>query len=479
MDKSALFGATLGRLSVEEAVALARVIELRRLRGREALPTDQMLAALRPQLRAGRAPRIPALCRLVAGGFEHFLVDSQDEPRPPGCVARAVLVPWWEALKRIAGAELAPFEAALADCFTEAIPASTESLALRAQAAAAGWTRTLAEELAKPRGAGALGALFPRLGLVADIRAIATLLTLAEPLTEAFAAIDRALAMNGRLDGRQIIDLVPDAIAVAKRHYLALSEARGMDSVFLALGLLNRLRRPWEILRLGRALMRKPNDAVLHDTEFAAIGDRLIQGLRSTAQGIVALAAPRGGAVDAARMAAAVTGYADDVEGLLGEFGFRRDSPWGEAILETRVAIADAVGRDFQTHLAAQLLRSILPAVRHGGAVRGLVPGPDPSAPPAEADATAAVETARLLLLLQQRGARHGFGQNVHETVEMIGAEIDARVGLLLDTLGETPSHPAIETRIAAAARVLDVLFEASRGQKLTRRLGLARQAAV
>ncbi len=474
MDRSALFGETLGRLSGDEAVALARVIELRRLRGREELPTDQMLAALRPQLRAERAPRIPTLRRLVVSAFEHYLVDDDHEPRPSGCVTRAALVPWWDALKRIAGAELAPLEEALADCFTTTIPASTERLAQEVRAAAAGWTRTLAEELAKPRGGGTLGRHF-----VADIGAISTLLALAEPLGTAFAEIDGVLAMNGRIEGRQIVELIPDAVTVAKHHYLALSETQGMDSVLLALGLLNRLRRPWEILRLVRALSSKPNDSVLCDTEFAAVGDRLIQGLRGRAQAIVALAARRSGTPEVGRIAAAVTAYMDDAEGLLDEFGFRRDSRWGEAILQTRVAVADAVGQDFQAFVADSLLGSIVPATRRTGTARGFSAMTDPGAPPNEAEVTAALEAARLFLLLLQRGPRHGLGQKAHETIETIGTEIDARTRALLDTLRRAPSDPAIETRLAAAVRVLDVLFTDGRGEVLARRVGLARQTAV
>jgi hypothetical protein len=482
MAKRAQLGDTLGRLSVEEAVALARTVELRRLRGQEELPTDLMLAALRAQLRAARAPRVPTLQRLVVAGFDIFLVDREAEPRAPGTIARAVLAPWWQALTDIAGADLAPLETALIDCVGAPDPAAREALARRAQAAAAGWTRTLAQELARGGGGRALVPLFPRPGLVADVGTIATVLALAEPLADAFVAIDRALAQGGHLDGRRIVEFAPEAVTVAKQRYLALSDMHGLDSVFLALGLLNRLSRPWEILRLGRALMWRADDTALRHTEFAAVGDRLIHDLADAARAIVALAAPHTGAPDCAAMVAAVTTYADGIDGLLGEFGFHRDGPWGEAILETRVAVCDALGGGFPERLAVHLLRCTAPGARSGAATRGIGAVGDPPEPEAdvaaaaELDVAAAVMAAQLLLLLRHRGDRHGFGQRARETIDMIGTELGVRAEILLEALRRTPSSPAPAAQIAAAASVLDVFFADGRGATLLRRMGLVRQ---
>jgi hypothetical protein len=462
---------------VPEAVKLARAVELARLRGKEGLPTDAVLAALRPRLREARAPRVPTLRRLVVQSFEDFLIDGEDDPRLPGRIARAVIAPWWRGVTEIAGAELRPLEQALAALYAEDFAVAPDGLAPQAQAAAAGWTRTLVEELAKPHVSGSLRKIFPRSGLVADVKTIATLLSFADALGAAFADIDRMLAMAGKLVGRQIVDLVPEAVTMAKQHYLSISEAPGVQAVFLALALLNRLRYPWQILRLGRALSWKPNDSLLRDTEFGPVGERLILGLTRSAHDIAHLAGFRGEALDVAPIAAAIADYMEDAEGLLGEFGFRRDSPWGEAILLTRVVIADALDREFLAHVGNQMLSRILPVERRSGVPRGFSPDADLRAPPAEAAVAEAMGAARLFMLLLHRGSRHGFGQPVREIIDSVALEIDRRAGMLLDALRETPDHAVIEAQIAAAVEVLDVLFDDGRGTTLSRRLSLARQA--
>jgi hypothetical protein len=479
MDKAAQLVEVLGRLSAQEAVALARGVELARLRGQEILPTDLVLTALRPRLREARAPRLPTLRRVICAPFEHFLTDEEDEPREPGRVARASIRPWWSALQRIAGPDIRALEASFAARFADGASGATDDLARSVWAAAAGWSKSLVEELAKPHADAALRQLFPRAGLVADVTAIAALLALAEPLSAAFAAIDLALAPAEMLEAGQIVEFTPDAVTVAKQHYLAISESGGMGSGLLALGLLNRLRQPWHILRLARAMSWKQNDALLRQTEFGAVGERLIVGLTRSAREIVALAGARGAAIDCARITAAIADYMEESEGLLGEFGFRRDSEWGEAILRTRVAVSDAIGRDFLARIADLMLSQILPLERRAGAPRGTSADPDLREPPAEAAIAAAAAAARLLVLLLHRGSRHGFGQPARDTIETLGTELEKRTSDLLEALRQSPGHPVIEAQLGAAAQILDILFENGRGATIARRMRLARQATA
>jgi hypothetical protein len=475
MDKAAQLGEVLTKLSTQEAVALARAVELARIRGKESLPTELVLNSLRPALREARAARLPDLRRLVCMPFAPFLTDREEEPRMTGRVARAAIAPWWTALQRIAGPEIGVLQTALAERFAEGGPAEIDDLARNAWAAAAGWTKSLVGELGKPRGDPALRQLFPRAGLVADVTAMATLLALAEHMVAAFAAIDQVLAAADKLADGQIVELTPEAVTVAKQHYLAIPEAHGMDSVLLALGLLNRLRRPWHILRLARALSWKQNDALLRQTEFGAVGERLIHELSQSAQEIAALAGVRGGAIDCARLAAAIADYMEESEGLLGEFGFRRDSSWGESILRTRVTVAAAVGRDFLARAADQMLARILPPERRARQGHEA----EPRQPPSEAAIVEATTAARLLILLQQRGSRHGFGQPARDTIETLNTELEKRTTDLLDALRQAPGDPVIEAQLAAAAQIFDLLFEDGRGSTVTRRMRLANQASA
>jgi hypothetical protein len=478
MDRAAELREALGGLSVQEALALARSVELSRLNRNEELPAELVLAALRPTLRAARAPRLPDLRRLVARAFEPFLADREDDPRIPGLVPRSSIVPWWQALETIAGPDLAALQSRLAALVPLGRPSMLEPLAREARAAAAVWTNTLLAELGRPHADAALRPIATRPNLAADITTMAALLVLAEPIGAALDAVDEVLQATGKLVGRRILEFTPEAVTVAKQHYLAFSQTHGMESRYLALALMNRLRDPWQILRLGRALSWKHHDSMLRDTEFGVVGERLIIDLRRSVQDVAALVARRGPLPDLATLGAALATYMEEVEGLLGEFGFRRDSGWGEAIFATRAALAEAMNRDWLGRVAAEaVLGRILPVQRRSGQPRGSAAPPDLRTPTADA-AAAAVAATRFLAMLAQRGARHGLGQ-AREVVDALTAEIDRRADAVLELMRQVPGHAGIEAQIAAAARVLDVLFDDGRGAVLIRRMRLVGQGAA
>jgi hypothetical protein len=471
MDKSAQIDQALGRLSTKDALALARAVELARAKGEETLPTEVLLASLRPALRQAKAPRVPDLRRLVARAFEPFLSDRDDEPRVPGLIPRAALAPWWRALGHCAGAEMALWAERLAALPPDGTRGAREDFAREARAAAAEWTRALAAALARSKPEPALRKLVSRPALIADIAVMAAVLAMAEPLEAALAAIDRIQAVHGKLEGRRIVEFMPDAVTAAKQHYVALSESHGMDSCYLALAILNRLDQPSHILRLGRALSWKPDESMLRDTEFGVVGERLVSDLQRSAHDVAALAVRRGDAPDIDRLGAALSCYMRDAEGLLAEFNFRRDSAWGERILETRAQLIAALSGDWLARLAATaVLERILPLQRRGAE-------PELRAPDADA-AAAAIETGRFLAKLAQRGSRHGLG-HARDAVDALGEEIERRAATLLELLREAPDNAPVAAQLAAAVQVLAVLFEDGRGDTLARRIRIAAPVAV
>jgi len=187
----------------------------------------------------------------------------------------------------------------------------------------------------------------------------------------------------------------------------------------------------------------------------------------------------RGGALDCARITAAIADYMEESEGLLGEFGFRRDSSWGESILQTRVAVSDAIGREFLARVADQMLARILPVERRAGAPRGTSPEVDLREPLTEAAVAEATAAARLLVLLLHRGSRHGFGQPARDTIETLSTELEKRTSDLLDALRQAPDNPVIEARLGAATQIFDLLFEDGRGNTIARRMRLAKQVTA
>lgn len=475
-DETAKLQTALESLSSREAMALARAVELQRAMGAETLPTDSILARLRPQMKEFRPNRVPTLRRLVCSGFEEFLYDREDDPRLPGLLPRSTIEPWWRGLGLVAGAMIAERAATLRALIADGNSAALAEFAVQAQQAAAGWTRTLMDELRKPKGRAEVKAQFARPLQIADLAEIAEILTIAAPLGAAIDAVLTHLRGLRRLDGGRISELTPDIVTEAKVHYLSLSESYGMTSRYLALSLLNRLNEPWQILRIGRALSWKPNDALVRDTEFGVVGTRLILEVRRLSNEIVLAAEPRRGQlVDCERLSLCVGRYMNAVEGLVGEFGFRRDSDWGEAIMQSRVTAAGALGQDLLDRLALGIL-GLMPMSRRPGQPRGWGEQPDLDAVPDQAAIDGALSSARFLMLLVQRGQRHGFSNAARSALDQLGEAIEERAVGLLGELKQAPRNRAITTQLEAVAQACDLLYEDRRGALLIRRMNLARR---
>ncbi|HVM78681.1 MAG TPA: hypothetical protein VMU06_06655 [Stellaceae bacterium] len=473
----------LDGLPAAEAAALARKIETQRALGRSELPADAILAALRPQLRRARPARIPTLCRLACAGFEDFLIDAADETRLPGLVPRASIAPWWQALERFAPQEIKTYEAELARLAPVNDRSELDRLGEALRRSARGWTEAVlaqaaGRKLADPAARKALADP----GVQTDFAEISRILAIAEPLRQALEAVSAAAARSGQKDGRRIAEFTADAVTEAKQQYLRFSETHGLESRYVALGLMNRLARPWEILRLGRSLSWKPTDALMRDTELGIIGQRLIRDLEAHTREVAALAPQRrrgaGAAPDYARLQQAMLLYIESAEGMLSEFGFRRDSPWGEQILETRAILGRALGPDQLAEVAEAALAAL--PLKRGVSARGLASDdPDLETIPAPETIEQALRAAKFLVLLAQKGARHGLSSPARATIEEIGNEINNRCDRLFEELSMRPEHAVAAAQIAAVVRVAEILFEDGRAQTLARRLKNMQRSAV
>ncbi len=473
-DKLAQLQTALDKLSPVEAQALARAVELQRAMGQEKLPTEAILSALRSHLQVLRPARVPTLRRLVCKGFEEFLTDQEHDPRSPGLIPRAVLAPWWRGLSRVAGPGIAAFESRLRSLVVENDTAGIDVLEREAQLAAAGWTTALIAELKRPKGDPAVKQLFARPLFLTDLDELGAILSVAQPLNAAIGEIVNVLEDTRRMDGRLINELNPESVTAAKQWYLALNENYGMSSRFLGLALLNRLKQPWHVLRIGRALSWKPNDALVRDTEFGIIGQRLIYDLQRLSRDIVATAEGRRD-INVSDLAHRVGIYMDECEGLLSEFGFRRESDWGEAILGSRVAVSAALSRIFLDTIARRIL-NLMPKTKRGSRNFGEVP--DLDAEPGPDVIADALDAAKFLVMLLQRGQRHGFSHAARETIDQLGDDVEDEVVNLLGELKLAPDNTAIGAQLAAVVQASNILFDDGRGTLILRRLSLARRAS-
>lgn len=444
MNKTEQLRKTLGRLSDKQATALAHAVEMQRTLGQEIVPTELVLDGIRSRLRDARPRRVPTLCRLVCAGFEDFLTDRQDEPRIEGLIPRKVIKPWWSAVRHVAGDEVAAFDVKLKNLLAADPPPKLDTFRQQAQQAAAGWTAAIVSELAKPNPDPELRKHLSGY-LVDDARTIAKILPIAPSLASSMVALTRLLGRLGLMNGARITDLPPPGIKLLKQHYVALTESRGADARFLAFAVMNRLEKRCQILRLGRALSWKPNDTMVANTEFSAVGSRVIGDLQHLTRQIVVQTAPNSPEPEAEALARDIVNYMEEAEALLSEFGFRRGSAWGDAILKTRADLAQALSRKFLQRFANKILDLVPPS--DDGRV-------DPDATPSSRTIDGA--------------------QAVRETVTAFGTEVDTRVSALLRILQSDPTAhaDAIRAQITAVAEPCNLIFDDGRGHVLLRRLG-------
>lgn len=469
MDKSEKLHEVLGRLSAREAARLAQVIELQRSLGQETLPTNTILDGVRPRLRDARPRRHPTVFRLICNAFDEFLTDRRDEPRIAGLIPRKSIAPWRAALWHVAKDEIALLTAKLRSSLAKDPRASFDALEREVQQAAARWAAVVVAELNKPKPDPVLKKHL-RGALVDDARAIARILPVAQRISAAMLALTVLLERFHLMDGERILDFAPDGVTLIKQHYLALSTSHGADAIYLALAVTNRLARPYQILRLARALSWKPTDTLIANTEFSYVGGRLIGDLQRMSQEIVALISHRHKLPPPEELRSKISRYMEEAECLLNEIGFRRDSVWGEAILQTRAHLA-AVLHDKLLQRFAQSILEIMPVGRRDGAV--------PRAADASSNLETALQSARLLQLLAQRGHRHGFAQGARNTLTTLGIELERRTNNALQELRREPDTVGLRPQLAAAAKLFDVVFEEGRGQLLLRQMSLALRASA
>jgi hypothetical protein len=470
MDRNDEVDTALGRLSVRQATTLAQTVEIQRSLGREILPTNIVLDGVRPPLRSGQAMRGPTVCRLICTGFEEFLTERTDEPRVAGLIPRKSIGPWWAAVWHVAKNEIAALTVRLRGLLATDATASLDAFAQEVQQAAAGWTAVIVARLDKPKPDPELEKHL-RGPVADDVRAIARILPIAQPIATAINAMTILLERLRLMDGERIVDLPPEGVTLLKQYYIALSESHGTDARYLALAVTNRLVQPCQIFRLARALSWKPIDTLVAHTEFGCVGQRLVGDLHHLSQAIVGLVSPRHALPPPEEFSRQISRYMEEAESLLSEIGFRRDSPWGEAILRTRSDLAKALDRALMERFARWILAVMPHSSRDGGA---------PPAPDAGANVETALQSARFMQLLAQRGQRHGFALAARDALATVGTELELGADRVLKQLRQDPyGSSTLRSQLEATAKLFDIVFEEGRGQLLLRQIGNALRASA
>jgi len=463
--------ALLKALPPDRAVALARAVEIMRQSDPANFPAEEVLGALAPALATARR-ELWVLLPMTCVALEPFLVDDDSLAGVPGLIARATIAPWWDALRATAGTAFAPLQAELDRLVLAGDDAALEALAIRVRAAAALATAQLIELMKGSKPTPAFKTLARHPERVADIQQIAEILQAGEPLRAALAALADFAELYEKMAGRMILDLSPSIVTEAKHHYDRLNEGSGGETRLFALAILNRLDKPWHILRLARALSWKRDATLVSHTELAAIGQRLLIYLDQTAT-LVDAANPKGRMsshlVDFDRLRELTGRYAECAEGLLGEIDLRRDSEWGEALLRSRGKMRDTLEED-RLETAAEAVLAIVPERSAGGRHRAnakTIAVEQPS----DAAVAHGLKAAELLTFISQRGGRQGFSAGAHKVLDQLGHDIHKRAESLIADLRADPENPALRALLPPAIALVEALLHDDRGKTLLRRL--------
>ena len=404
-------------------------------------------------------PRVPTLCRLTCQGFEMFFSDRADDPRMPGLIPRAIIAPWWNGVTALCGAEMEKYERRLKTLIGTGEFSEADQLAIELQKQAIGWTNRLLEELDRAEGDKSLKQAFENPLLIADVREIARILPLSAALKSQLAICYALLDEADQMEGQRILDLSPDTVAMLKGQYLSFAEKCGPEARYLALALMNRLARPWQILMLARTLAWRPNDSGSPYAEFDAIASRLVLELQRLAHAMIDLSKSADLAGDMDQLQALTARYLDIAVGVAGIMSLRADSPWAEAIADSHRRLAAAFDRPFLDRVAAVVLDAERLA--------------DPES------VETATAGARFLAQLLEPGGRFGLDNAARDATSDLARRIGNSSQSLIEAMRSASNYSLFNAQLQVLLTVTEIIFKDGPGAQLARSLRMARQSSA
>ena len=326
LDKEVLLKGFLGQLPDDVASRLAKAVEVDRLIGGAALPHDDILKALRPQLRgtATGAHRVPTPQRLFCRPFEDLLVSGERKAKQKGRIARSSVDVVW---KWLASALMPARHNRLTTSLGEAIVAGNDELIQRDLTAL--WSEAsyvlraaLADEARKGVAAQTLGGA----DVAEDAAEMSLLLAQAKTVIEIRTRLPKPVVQLTQDDIWFLCDMI-DQLALTAPDF----------APYIALVVLGRLERPWEVLRLITAITRKATDVVISGTDMDVVGELLFSDLDAYA---VTIQAARPINFDPDKVLSSLAGFTELSSGMVKELGIRRDGKWGQRLAKDRADVA-------------------------------------------------------------------------------------------------------------------------------------------
>ena len=329
-DKLKMLSGFLASLPESVASRLARAVEVDQLGGGNALPHDEIMAALRPTLRRKPLPkRTLNPQRLFCRPFEDLLANVPPrKEKQKGRIARATVQPLWSWLAQTLTPQALN---------TYSLGVRTALLAFRPQdavlRASEFWpvaSKAIQQALDSESKRKAAKTIFGDAPSVADVQEIALLLT----------ATDELLKLQETLP-RPVPALNDDLLWTLREFYDRLVAATPDVAPYVAVVTMNRLAKPWMALKLPMLITRQTQDTLISSTDMGLVGELLFGDLEEHATALRS-ARPQAPFVpeDIIRHLSGFTAVSD---GLVKEMEIRRDGKWGQRLMKDRSAVAEVM----------------------------------------------------------------------------------------------------------------------------------------
>lgn len=210
------------------------------------------------------------------------------------------------------------------------------------------------------------------------------------------------------------------------------------------------LQQHWMILRIISAVMEKPTERYLAETELGMFGQCILRDIEEALKGIAALDVDGGAtaAAEAARLVDRVTMEANEMETYV---SLSRDHGWGQALAKHRKTLAATVEARFRE--AEKYFEQALPCGR-SKLKRGSRSSPKLAEPPDPAVVSRCETLLAFAGEVRFSSNYGGFAAARSALLESLGDELDLYVEEILDLVktGEADNEGHVQAYLAVAA---------------------------
>ncbi len=284
------------------------------------------------------------------------------------------------------------------------------------------------------------------------------------------AALSRMPDWIGRLNEDRIV-----AARLTFRDAVDVADDAGPRLLEILYG---HLDESWTVLRLISAVMHRPNDKYVANSELKSFGERLLDDLDARLKRVSAFNADEGPAggnsvgEDVRVSALQITEFEDCFE-------LSPDGPWGMRLIRQKRGLSQAV----ESRLKAidHEVAAALPLVSTGYKAKGARGQPRLTQDPDQRQVNRALGFLSLLSNVRAASDKLGFGTLWAKAVEAVEARLHTYVEDLLEKLRDEEQaelHDRVRLYLEVAAQFLGLAAGEKAGQIIRRRLAAAKDAS-